>query len=98
MLQETRQRRRGADRDGRACCSPMRALPLARARRRRAGAALHCWPRLEESPSRARSLGGCFFATTLRARCQGRRRASPERVFKDEGELVGCCLARALPG
>lgn len=75
------------------------ALPLASggADAVHAGAALHCWPRLEESlgeVARALKPGGRFFATTFfegampGQAAQMRQPASGQmRLFKDEGEL-----------
>ena len=73
-----------------------------------AGAALHCWPRLEESlgeVARALKPGGCFFATTFfegampgQAAQQRQPGSGQMRMFKDEGELVGLLLGAGFDG
>ena len=68
-----------------------------------AGAALHCWPRLEMSlaeVARALKPGGKFYATTFfegampgQAAQQRQPSSGQMRLFKDEDELVGLLTA-----
>merc|ERR1740130_2377637 len=69
-----------------------------------AGAAMHCWPQLEEGLAeirRALRPGGVFFATTFYKGAYGVAMADDGggsfRFFDDEAELVGLLVGAGFP-